>query len=78
MGTACYIKGAPVLLAEAEKWVGLRPGETSPDGKVSFLTARCLGSCSLAPVVVFDGEVEGKVEAAELESRLQRWTSHAS
>ena len=78
MGTACYIKGAPVLLAEAEKSVGLRPGETSPDGKVSFLTARCLGSCSLAPVVVFDGEVEGKVEAAELESRLQRWTSHAS
>jgi len=78
MGTACYIKGAPALLAEAEKSAGLRPGETTADGKVSFLTARCLGSCSLAPAVVFDGEVAGKVGPVELQSRLQRWATHAS
>jgi bidirectional [NiFe] hydrogenase diaphorase subunit len=78
MGTACYIKGAPTLLAEAEESAGLKPGETTLDGKISFLTARCLGSCSLAPAVVFDGEVAGKVAPAELYSRLKRWASHAS
>ena len=78
MGTACYIKGAPALLAEAEKSVGLRPGETTADGKVSFLTARCLGSCSLAPAVVFDGEVAGGGTLGTTVARLQRWLSASS
>jgi len=54
----------------------VKEGETTPDGKVSILTARCLGSCSLAPAVVFDGEVAGKVAPAGLLTQLQKWTKH--
>src|SRR5664279_1503030 len=60
-GTACYIKGAPQLLAAVKQDLGILPGETTADKNVSFLTARCLGSCGLAPAVVFDQEVAGKV-----------------
>ena len=61
MGTACYIKGAQQMLDALEKTYGVKPGETTPDGKLSVLTARCIGSCGLAPAVVFDGEVAGKL-----------------
>ena len=42
-GTACYIKGAAALLASMEKGYGIKPGETTEDGKLSLVTARCLG-----------------------------------
>ena len=48
-------------LANALKRLGVRPGETTEDGNVSLLTARCLGACSLAPAVIVDG-VAVKVE----------------
>ncbi len=75
-GTACYIKGASTLLHTAETMTRIRPGETTPDGKVSLLTARCLGSCGLAPAVVFDGQVAGKVDAGQMQQRIARWMSH--
>ncbi|HEY2456049.1 MAG TPA: bidirectional hydrogenase complex protein HoxE [Candidatus Acidoferrum sp.] len=73
MGTACYIKGAGALLAEAENTVGVSSGETSPDGQVSILTARCIGSCSLAPAAVMDGETMGNVDGKILRERLEGW-----
>jgi bidirectional [NiFe] hydrogenase diaphorase subunit len=72
-GTACYIKGSSQLLAELERKVGLKPGQTTPAFEVSLLTARCLGSCSLAPTCVFDGEVVGRVSADDLRARVQAW-----
>jgi bidirectional [NiFe] hydrogenase diaphorase subunit len=71
-GTACYIKGAPALLAAVEKTHGIRPGETTTDGELSLLTARCLGSCGLAPAAVVDGVVLGKVSAAGLLARVEK------
>src|SRR3954470_16759120 len=59
-GTACYIKGAAALLDSIEKAHGIRPGETTPDGQLSVLTARCIGSCGLAPAVVLDHNVLGR------------------
>ena len=73
MGTACYIKGAGALLAEAESTIGVSSGETSPDGQVSILTARCIGSCSLAPAAVMDGETMGNVDGKILRERLEGW-----
>jgi len=78
MGTACYIKGAPQLVTATQKELGISPGETTPDGKVSLLTARCLGSCGLAPAVVYDHEVAGKVTPPALRDRLVKWTRHDS
>jgi bidirectional [NiFe] hydrogenase diaphorase subunit len=78
MGTACYIKGAPQLLSAVQHDLEVKPGETTSDGKVSLLTARCLGSCGLAPAVVYDHEVAGKVTTQGLRERLVKWTRHDS
>lgn len=74
-GTACYIKGVNKMLAEIAEEYGILPGETTEDGQLSLLTARCLGSCGLAPVAVFDGEVVGKLDAVELAERLEKWSN---
>jgi bidirectional [NiFe] hydrogenase diaphorase subunit len=70
-GTACYINGAKDIINGLEKQLGLRPRQTTADGKVSLLTARCLGACSLAPAVVLDGEARGKVNAGDLVAQLE-------
>ena len=59
LGTACYIKGIPLLLKEIENEYGIKAGETTADGNRSLVTARCLGTCGLTPVSVFDGETAG-------------------
>ena len=59
-GTACHVKGADRILEALSEEFDLSPGETTADGIFSLTMARCLGSCGLAPVVVFDGEVSGK------------------
>ena len=71
-GTACYIKGAPALLTAVEKTYGIKPGETTPDGELSLLTARCLGSCGLAPAAVVDNAVLGKVAPTGMLARIQK------
>jgi bidirectional [NiFe] hydrogenase diaphorase subunit len=76
LGTACYIKGAPQLLNAMKEQLGIAPGETTADGKVSVLTARCLGSCGLAPAVVYDHDVAGKVTAPELSRQIEKWRPH--
>jgi bidirectional [NiFe] hydrogenase diaphorase subunit len=73
-GTACYIKGSNKLVAQAEKLLLIKPGQTTPDGEVSLTTARCVGACGRAPVTLFDGELSGQMEAAELTQQLERWT----
>jgi len=73
MGTACYIKGAPQILDAVEKAAGVKAGETTPDGKVSVLTARCFGSCGLAPALIFDGEVSAKADASKCAQKINEW-----
>ena len=76
LGTACYIKGSRQLLEAVEKDLHVAPGETTADGEISLLTARCLGSCGLAPAVVYDQEVAGKVDAGSLRKRIHAWSQH--
>lgn len=73
-GTACYIKGSDKLVAQTEKLLHISAGQTTPDGEVSLTTARCVGACGRAPVVLLDGELSGQIEAAELQKQLERWT----
>ncbi len=70
-GTACYINGASGIVAAIRRALGVKPKETTADGKVSLLTARCLGSCSVAPVMVLDGEVRGRVTPDAVVQRLE-------
>lgn len=75
MGTACYIRGSQKVLQDIEQTAETKAGGTSPNGRVSLLTARCLGSCGLAPNAVFDGEVVAKLTPAEARERVERWMS---
>lgn len=76
LGTACYIGGSGEILGDIREKVGIAAGETTPDGKVSLLVARCLGSCGLAPAGVFDGEVAGKLSPDSVLDRIGRWRNH--
>lgn len=70
-GTACYINGASQILSAISAGLGVKPRQTTPDGHVSLLTARCLGACSLAPVATIDGEVDSRVNPQELVAKLK-------
>lgn len=70
-GTACYINGAADVLRAVEQRFQVRPRETTEDGRLSLLTARCLGACSLAPAVIIDGDVQGRVKSADLVAQLE-------
>lgn len=69
-GTACYINGADEILSSIKAGLDVKPRETTADGKLSLLTARCLGACSLAPVATVDGAVEGRVSSSDLVAKL--------
>jgi NADH-quinone oxidoreductase subunit E len=57
-GTACHVKGATQILEEVERVLGIKEGETTPDGKYSLETVACIGCCSLAPCVMINKKVE--------------------
>jgi bidirectional [NiFe] hydrogenase diaphorase subunit len=78
MGTACYVKGAARLLAAAEQAAGVKAGETTPDGEVSLLTARCLGACGIAPAAVLDGAVAGHMTDDVLVQQVKGWMEHGA
>jgi NADH-quinone oxidoreductase subunit E len=60
-GTACHVKGSNTLLDVMKTTLKIEPGETTADGKVSLERVACLGCCALAPVIVVDDEVHGKM-----------------
>ena len=59
-GTACYVKGSSRIIQALSEEFQINSGETTADGLFSLTTARCLGSCGLAPVVVLDGTIHAK------------------
>lgn len=73
LGTACYVKGSNKVAEGLEQELGIKVGETTPDGKISLMAARCVGACGIAPVVVFDGAVAGKQEPENALARIKEW-----
>lgn len=71
-GTACHIKGAQALLAAIKDRFGVSAGETTADNKLSVVSARCIGSCGLAPAVVIDGSVAGNLTPNALVERMEK------
>lgn len=69
-GTVCYIHGARGIVARLADRFGVHLGETTADGKLSATEARCLGSCGLAPVVVIDGRIVGRMTPDEVATRV--------
>ena len=65
-GTACHVQGADSLDVMVESKLGIKPGDTTPDGEFTVERVACLGCCSLAPVVMIDGEVYGRLTGDKL------------
>ncbi|MDD3233967.1 MAG: NAD(P)H-dependent oxidoreductase subunit E [Candidatus Omnitrophota bacterium] len=66
LGTACYLKGAPVILEEVKSILSVKEGETTKDGLFHLDVVRCLGCCGLAPVLMVDDKVYGKVSKGQV------------
>lgn len=67
MGTACYVKGSGKLLESLEKNLGIKSGECAEDGKFSLDACRCIGACGLAPVLMINDDVYGRLSGDDKE-----------
>ncbi|NOZ88162.1 MAG: NAD(P)H-dependent oxidoreductase subunit E [Deltaproteobacteria bacterium] len=67
LGTACHVKGGEIVLQSFERNLGIDEGGVTPDREASLERVACVGCCTLAPVVVMDGKVEGKVSPTKVD-----------
>jgi NADH-quinone oxidoreductase subunit E len=65
-GTACHVRGGAKILEETEKILGIKAGETTEDLEYTLETIACFGSCALAPVMVIDDVVHGRVTPSDV------------
>jgi len=70
LGTACYVRGGKSIAESIVKEYKVGEGETTPDRRFTYETVRCLGACGLAPVIVVDENVHGRVKTQKLKSVL--------
>ncbi len=73
VGTACHVRGAHNVLSAFERALGIKDGGTTPDKKFSLEGVRCLGACSIAPVIKIGDEVIGNVRAMDVEKILKKY-----
>ena len=73
MGTACYVRGAERVLEEFKKELKLQVGQTTPDGKFSLSSLRCVGACGLAPVVLIGDKTYGRVAPDDVKKILKEY-----
>ena len=73
LGTACYVKGSQKVYEVLQDKLGIKGGECTPDGKFSLNACRCLGACGLAPCMVINGEVYGRLTGDEIPSILAKY-----
>ena len=73
LGTACFVKGSKDVLAELEKQLNIKAGETTKDLKFTIECLRCVGACGLAPVVVVDGKVYSRVTPEDVTSIINEY-----
>ncbi|MFW6180364.1 MAG: NADH-quinone oxidoreductase subunit NuoE [Spirochaetota bacterium] len=66
-GTACHVKGAPLIQEAIERKLGIREGETTPDGEYSLESVACIGCCSLAPCIMVNKKVEANMTPDKVE-----------
>ena len=71
-GTACHVKGAPQIVAAFERELGVKQGETTPDGKFTLEAVACLGCCSLAPVAKIGEEIYGNLQTKDVPRILKQ------
>ena len=73
LGTACYVKGSANVLSAIETKLGIKPGGITPDGKFSLNACRCVGACGLAPVMMINDDVYGRLTPKEVGPILDKY-----
>jgi len=71
LGTACHVRGAPRVVEEFERQLGIKSGQTTTDMEFTLETVNCLGACALGPVVVIDGHYFSKVRKSKVSQLLE-------
>ena len=72
LGTACHVRGAAILQDRFETTLGIKPGQTTKDGKFSLETVNCVGACALGPVVVINTDYHGQVTSNKVDKIIKK------
>ncbi|MCP4757587.1 MAG: NAD(P)H-dependent oxidoreductase subunit E [Proteobacteria bacterium] len=71
-GTACHVRGVPLIVDHVERSLGIESGQTTADLEFTFETVNCLGACALGPVMVVNGEYHGKMTLSKMDRLLKK------
>ena len=72
VGTACHVRGAPLIVDTIERELGIKAGETSADGEYTLDVVNCVGACALGPLVTVDGEFHGKMTQKSIKKLMKK------
>ncbi len=72
-GTACFVKGCGAILEAISEKLNIASGETTEDGKFTLNGVRCIGACGLAPIIIVDDKVFGRVKVEEIDKILSSY-----
>ncbi|WP_152801687.1 NADH-quinone oxidoreductase subunit NuoE [Alkalibaculum sporogenes] len=73
LGTACYVKGAQAIIDKISDKLGIKVGETTEDGKFTLEATRCVGACGLAPVMMINDDVYGRLQPKEIVEIIEKY-----
>jgi len=73
LGTACYVRGSQEVLDKAQKELGIKVGETTEDRRYSLDVVRCIGACGLAPAMLVDDDVYGRVKSNNVMDVIEQY-----
>ncbi len=72
-GTACHVRGGPMVLEECERKLEIKAGETTPDGDFTLETVNCIGCCAIGPVVLVDEDYHGHAAVPTVQAILKKY-----
>jgi len=73
LGTACHVRGAPAILDEFKRKLGIDVEETTQDNLFTLETVNCLGACALGPIVVIDGNYYGQMKIRKIDKLIKKF-----
>jgi NADH-quinone oxidoreductase subunit E len=73
MGTACHVRGAPLVLEEFKRRLNIKVGETTKDNLFTLETVNCLGACALGPIAVIDGDYYGQMKIRKVDKLIKKF-----
>lgn len=73
MGTACYVKGSQAILDELVKELDMKVGDTTDDGLFTLEATRCLGACGLAPIIMINDDVYGRLKPEDIKEIVDKY-----